>query len=792
MNEKLLIPLIVILTLCLITVPAAGIEISTPQGFADALNQSTPGAAYVRSGNEVVLIKDVTLNKTLELNNSAPITLTSEEGGVYTIRRAADFTNWMVLIQKSEEFVLTSGTEGGLVLDGMQVADSDSIILLHNASLRMRENVTITNNTVKGYGAGVVHVNSNFTMENGRISENSASDYGGAVRGIYSVFTMTGGSIDNNTAVRGAGVEVSGDNSRFIMTGGEITNNTAFSSSSATFGGGVYVWAGHNEVIMSGGKISYNSAGTTGGGVFVWGVGSKFTLIEGEITNNSATYGGGVGMDNVPPMIILGGNISNNRASESGGGVLGIVNMSGGHITNNSAKIGGGVYMNTIGVSIISGGLISGNLASDRGNGFAHYGYPGSNYFKVEKDAQILDDVYLATGKIMTISNSFSEECGVWSITPETKTLGTIIAGAATSELAQAAVSHLRLNPALELNLTVEGTNIVIGDTILPPKFTLIPPASYNITVGDNISISGIAEGTHTLRYYVLAPYYSRVGYLDVEQDGSYSANFSTALLLADHPCFVVIQHPMYDEIFNVAPIQNEQTGHNIFIYQNNTAAPTGGPGDIFLFNMTNTTGINAYEKICQGINDPANDDRELNVTFRITNVPEPHIALIPGWNYISVPKTLNATNNTAAALFAEVTTTGSPIRYDSWSKSWAIVAQSDVIQPLNAYWINAVDAVEITPVFNKVPTEPATKTVYPGWNAIGLSADVNTTAHNALACLNSSWKTLVPWNLADGRYDSAIINGGSGVNSPERFMTLGNGYWLYVDAEGTLIGMTA
>ncbi|MDY0225186.1 MAG: hypothetical protein RBR05_07365, partial [Candidatus Methanomethylophilaceae archaeon] len=751
-----------------------------------------PGAAYVRSGNEVVLIKDVTLNKTLELNNSAPITLTSEEGGVYTIRRAADFTNWMVLIQKSEEFVLTSGTEGGLVLDGMQVADSDSIILLHNASLRMRENVTITNNTVKGYGAGVVHVNSNFTMENGRISENSASDYGGAVRGIYSVFTMTGGSIDNNTAVRGAGVEVSGDNSRFIMTGGEITNNTAFSSSSATFGGGVYVWAGHNEVIMSGGKISYNSAGTTGGGVFVWGVGSKFTLIEGEITNNSATYGGGVGMDNVPPMIILGGNISNNRASESGGGVLGIVNMSGGHITNNSAKIGGGVYMNTIGVSIISGGLISGNLASDRGNGFAHYGYPGSNYFKVEKDAQILDDVYLATGKIMTISNSFSEECGVWSITPETKTLGTIIAGAATSELAQAAVSHLRLNPALELNLTVSGTNIVIGEPPVVHTFTIETLSPHDIAKGDNITIFGIAEGTDTLRYYVLAPYYSRTGNILVSPDGSYAANFSTSLLLADRPCFVVIQHPMYDEIFNVAPIQNELTGSNIFVYQNNTSAPTGGPGDTFLFNMTNTTGIFAFEKICQGIDDPANDDKELNLTFTIIDPRhDTQIALIPGWNYISVPKILNATESTAGKLFANVTSAVSPIRYDSDSKTWVSVGEGEVILPLNAYWINAEDAVLIQPAYNLVQTPAPVKTVYQGWNAIGLFANANTTANNALDCLNSTWKTLIPWNLADGNYDSVIINGGSGPNSADRFMTLGNGYWLYVDSGGNLTGQS-
>ena len=787
MNQNLLFTFLIILMMCSIIVPAAGVEITSPQEFSDALNESTAGSAYVRSGSEVVLRNDITLNKTLELNNSASIILTTEDGGVYTIRRALDFTGVMLHINNSAEFVLASSSTGGLVLDGMRTADTNSTLLMESSSLRMRENVTLTNNTVKNYGGAVELVYSNFTMENGRICKNSASEYGGGIRSLQSTFTMTGGSIDNNTAKRGGGVEIAGNNARFIMTGGEITNNTV-GGEYAGFGGGVYVCDGQNEVIMSGGKISYNSAQATGGGVFVWGVGSKFTLIEGDITYNSAISGGGVAIDNANPLIISGGNISWNRASENGGGITGAVNMSGGQITNNSAKNGGGIYMTLTRVSVITGGLISDNAASEYGDGVAHYGYSEPYWFSVGNDAQILDDVYLPTGKTMNISKSFSEEGGVWSITPEVTTLGTVIAGAGTSELAQAAVSHLRLNPALELNLTVEGTNIVIGDTVIPPKFTLIPPASSDIIVGDNISISGIAEGTDTLRYYVLAPYYSSTGPLQVAPDGSYAVNFSTALLQVDRPCFIVIQHPMYDGIFNVAPVHSQLTNNYTFVYQNNTAAPTAGPGDIFLFNMTNTTGIYAFNNISQGINDPANDDRELNLTLRITNVPETHITLIPGWNYISVPKTLNATNNTAGILFAGVTTTGSPIQYDAGSKSWMTVGPMDVIQPLNAYWINAVDAVNITPAYNSTQT-PVNKTVYPGWNAIGLSAKVNTTANNALACLNSSWKTLIPWDLADGSYDSAIINGGSGAYSPDRLMTLGNGYWLYVDAQGTLKG---
>ena len=61
----------------------------------------------------------------------------------------------------------------------------------------------------------------------------------------------------------------------------------------------------------------------------------------------------------------------------------------------------------------------------------------------------------------------------------------------------------------------------------------------------------------------------------------------------------------------------------------------------------------------------------------------------------------------------------------------------------------------------------------------------------NALRCLNGSWKPLIPWNLTDGGYEDAMMDNGSGVNGPRRSMTLGNGYWLYVDAENDLVGLT-
>lgn len=92
--------------------------------------------------------------------------------------------------------------------------------------------------------------------------------------------------------------------------------------------------------------------------------------------------------------------------------------------------------------------------------------------------------------------------------------------------------------------------------------------------------------------------------------------------------------------------------------------------------------------------------------------------------------------------------------------------------------------------VFSENPTVPAVKPLYPGWNAISLSSDDPISAANALTGV--SWRTLLPWNVAAGKWDAAVINGGSGGYGAERMMTTGNGYWLYVTEEGVLTGLTA
>lgn len=329
--------------------------------------------------------------------------------------------------------------------------------------------------------------------------------------------------------------------------------------------------------------------------------------------------------------------------------------------------------------------------------------------------------------------------------------------------------------------------------TAEPWIFTAVPE-SPEVSKGNEIVITGTAENTGgTLRYYVFSDHYTIIKRIPVNNDGSYKVNFST-VNLSSGSCFVIIQHPMYDGIFNIGPVHNILTDNFLYIYQNNTAQPTGEDGDIFLVNISNTTGFPAFEIVRQGIDNPANDDRELNVTFRITSVSnDTTLPLKQGWNFIAVPKTLNATKNTAGSLFGSVDTGGKNILgYNSQTEMWTPVTAAEIISPLNGYWIYAAAGTDITLSYPSEPASTADKILYPGWNAVGLSADEQKTAETALACLNGSWKTVIPWNLAAGMYDPAIINGGTGTYSPERLMTFGNGYWIYVDSESTLKGCTA
>lgn len=271
--------------------------------------------------------------------------------------------------------------------------------------------------------------------------------------------TMTGGDITTNRAKNGAGVVNDGT---FIMTGGYISANITNSvDGDGGNGGGVYITSS-GKLEMSGGYIIRNTAGQSttgnGGGVYFSGT---FEFQGGEIWGN-LTWNNGGGLYADGGTLIMGGTAElgnknvyspptfstgdTNRTNHGSGGAIyskgasklyiGYTNTNGtptvsnftGCITGNYAKVdGGGIYTtNEIEVFNISGGTISYNAAD--GNGGAIYvgeklSLLDKAYIPVGRDNK--NDVYLDTGKYITVTEGLTGHDTVATITPSTYSTNT-------------------------------------------------------------------------------------------------------------------------------------------------------------------------------------------------------------------------------------------------------------------------------------------------------------------------------------------------------------------------------
>ena len=227
---------------------------------------------------------------------------------------------------------------------------------------------------------GLLHIQGTCNMHPGvTIADRKGDNYfGGGVTVQGGTFHMYGGTIDNcgisgGSMCYGGGVGVAYGGS-FTMDGGEIKDCFATSSFKwadagmnypwiASAGGGVFV-SGGSSFVMKGGTISNNKASEMGGGVAV--VASADEIDSGGSGNLKSSAQ------------ILGGTISGNEAND-GAGVLAIKMKSPAAaeirdctITNNNAAVGGGVasYGDFTGMTI-DGCTITDNKASNYGGGFA-------------------------------------------------------------------------------------------------------------------------------------------------------------------------------------------------------------------------------------------------------------------------------------------------------------------------------------------------------------------------------------------------------------------------------------
>ncbi len=244
----------------------------------------------------------------------------------------------------------TSDEKTGTVTGG-SASDGAGVELNSAGSEFIMYGGTITKNTASGsatkVGGGGVDVHyGTFTMYGGTITENYAnSGYGGGVLVLENgTFVMEDGAITNNTAAHGAGVTAYGV---FTMNGGTISGNEV--SSSSVSGGGVLVYGNSSiegyQFTMTGGEISENKATQTGGGICLAdtsGYGVKALISGGTVKGNTVTsgngYGGGIHIQANSSLTISGDAEISGNTSLYGGGIycLGSVTMESGSISENT------------------------------------------------------------------------------------------------------------------------------------------------------------------------------------------------------------------------------------------------------------------------------------------------------------------------------------------------------------------------------------------------------------------------------------------------------------------------
>lgn len=161
----------------------------------------------------------------------------------------------------------------------------------------------------------------------------------------------------------------------------------------------------------------------------------------------------------------------------------------------------------------------------------------------------------------------------------------------------------------------------------LKQPFLTATAASSTVAQGDKIKISGTAEATNDLQYYVFGTNKFVTNVISVDSDGTYSAEIETDDLAAGQ-YFVVVQHPMYDGVFNVGPFAQTTTLAGVvtnyaIIYnsQGAAAAATINPvtvvgGNTILFYTQDRQSSNAAEALCQQLDNQNIDDIYVKLTF--------------------------------------------------------------------------------------------------------------------------------------------------------------------------------
>ncbi len=319
----------------------------------------------------------------------------------------------------------------------------------------------VSNNSVIT-GAGGIQVEGELILNDGEISYNEAT-YGGGVyvKGPYAIFQMNGGTVKGNKTLFNIGGGIFVYQGTCVINGGVIEGNEA-NTERGYKGGGIAVDGG-GRAVLNGGTIKNNSA-KIGGGVAV--LNGKFEQYGGVIEGNTANEGAGVYLGEKGWYYRCEGDVINNKAEKSGGGVHveGDYEYYDGKTTGNIATVGAGVYFNAGTIKMESRPYVKDN-------------------FDIEGAE---NNVYLKAGKTITLTGELKDDALIGVTLEE----GTGVAAKAGNGEVKAGQEYCFRGDVYEYMADIVNGEVYIGlhkhgETVYTPISDIVKTSGYYVLEED-------------------------------------------------------------------------------------------------------------------------------------------------------------------------------------------------------------------------------------------------------------------------------------------------------------------
>jgi len=159
-------------------------------------------------------------------------------------------------------------------------------------------------------------------------------------------------------------------------------------------------------------------------------------------------------------------------------------------------------------------------------------------------------------------------------------------------------------------------------------------------------------------------------------------------------------------------------------------------------------------------------------------------IIISQGWNHISVPLPVTDKYDNLTKLFEGINTGGIPYAvFSNAENKWVNVSGDDPVLPLYAYrvWKDDPGNYEIIPEYQIDDIAP--RSLFVGWNGIGITQMQPTAANIVLKSLGDSWNKVLSYNTANKQWEYPIIR----EVSDDKEMDPTVGYLIEMNANGNL-----